>query len=64
MSTLFERWRALAGANHLPASPLTVAAFISQNAALAPDLVHAELVALDQRHEELGYSPPARSPRP
>jgi hypothetical protein len=57
----FEKWCALVGAHHLPATPLTVAVFISQNAGLAPDLLWAEVAALDQAHEALGYAPPGRS---
>jgi hypothetical protein len=37
-----------------------IAAFIVQSG-LSADLVHAELMEIDRRHEELGYAPPARS---
>ncbi|PAY06659.1 hypothetical protein CK489_27700 [Bradyrhizobium sp. UFLA03-84] len=49
------------GHHPLPAMPLTVAAFIGDHGGLTPDLLFAEVAAIDEQHQALGYAPPGRS---
>ena len=57
----FERWCSFNGSIALPASPSIVAAFIADHDGLDTSTLWAEIAALDQQHEELGYAPPGRS---
>jgi hypothetical protein len=57
----FERFCQLTGQHPLPASPVTVAAFIAEHGGLDAPTLFAEVAAIDQAHEALGYSPPGRS---
>ncbi|MGX1363681.1 hypothetical protein AB7M46_008738 [Bradyrhizobium elkanii] len=59
--TRFHNWCRLMGHHPLPAAPLTVAAFIGDQGGLKPDLLSAEVAAIDEQHQALGYAPPGRS---
>ncbi|QOZ34421.1 hypothetical protein [Bradyrhizobium sp. CCBAU 53421] len=59
--TRFQNWCRLMGHHPLPAAPLTVAAFIGDQGGLKPDLLSAEVAAIDEQHQALGYAPPGRS---
>ncbi|MGN8547819.1 hypothetical protein ACQPTN_24850 [Bradyrhizobium sp. 13971] len=61
MSERFQSWCRVVGQHALPAAPWVVAAFIREHAGLTAELLWAEIAAIDQTHEELGYAPPGRS---
>jgi hypothetical protein len=44
----------------LPASPANVAIFVAESG-LPPEILHAELEAIDREHEALDYSPPGKA---
>jgi hypothetical protein len=58
---LFASWCQLRGVHHLPAPVQSVAQFVMECGHLAPEVLHAELIALDVEHERFMYAPPARS---
>jgi hypothetical protein len=58
---LFLAWCQLNRVHPLPASVADVARFVGECSHLAPDVLWAELTAIDEQHEELLYSPPAKS---
>jgi hypothetical protein len=58
---LFLAWCAANGARPLPAAVSDVARFVTEFAQLPADLIHAELIALDQEHEALLYAPPGKA---
>ncbi|MCP1758031.1 hypothetical protein [Bradyrhizobium elkanii] len=57
----FRAWCALMSHHHLPATPFVVASFIGDNGGLKPDELFAEVAAIDEQHQALGYAPPGRS---
>lgn len=59
--TRFQNWCHLMGHHPLPAAPFAVAAFIGDHAGLKPDQLFAEVAAVDEQHQALGYAPPGRS---
>ncbi|MCS3449535.1 hypothetical protein M2222_001644 [Bradyrhizobium elkanii] len=59
--TRFQNWCRLMGNHSLPAAPVVVAAFIGDNGGLKPDELLAEVAAIDEQHQALGYAPPGRS---
>lgn len=59
--TRFRTWCAVMSHHHLPATPFVVAAFIGDNGGLRPDELFAEVAAIDEQHQALGYAPPGRS---
>lgn len=59
--TRFQNWCLVMGHHPLPATPLVVAAFIGDHGGLKPEVLFAEVAAIDEQHEALGYSPPGRS---
>ncbi|MCW2130188.1 hypothetical protein M2226_008932 [Bradyrhizobium elkanii] len=59
--TRFLTWCALMNHHHLPATPFVVAAFIGDNGGLRPEELSAEVAAIDEQHQALGYAPPGRS---
>jgi hypothetical protein len=44
----------------LPAQPANVAIFVAESG-LPPEILHAELEAIDREHEGLDYAPPAKA---
>jgi hypothetical protein len=58
---LFLAWCAANGVRPFPAAVSDVARFVTEFAHLPADLIHAELVALDQEHEALLYAPPGKA---
>ncbi|MHC2241331.1 hypothetical protein [Bradyrhizobium elkanii] len=59
--TRFQNWCRLVGQHPLPAAPITVAAFIGDQGGLKADVLAAEVAAIDDEHQALGYAPPGRS---
>ncbi|WGR67841.1 MULTISPECIES: hypothetical protein [unclassified Bradyrhizobium] len=58
---LFLGWCKLNQAHHLPASVPDVVRFVTDNSNISPDLMHAELTAIDEEHEALLYAPPGKA---
>jgi hypothetical protein len=58
---LFLAWCQLNRAHPLPASVADVTRFIRECSHLSADVLHAELVAIDEQHAELLYSEPGKS---
>jgi hypothetical protein len=56
----FHRWCNLRAVPRLPASPANVAIFVAESG-LPPEILHAELEAIDREHEALDYSPPSKA---
>jgi hypothetical protein len=61
VSDHFEAWAQFVGVRHLPCSPLDLARYILTNQDLSPELLFASVQSVDEKHEQLGYSPPGKS---
>jgi len=55
-----SKWCTLRGISRLPMSPTNLAIFIAESG-LPPEILHAELEAVDREHESLDYAPPAKA---
>ena len=61
MTSRFEKWCTINGQHPLPTSPNVLAAFIADHGGLDTPTLYAEVTAIDEAHEMLGYCPPGRS---
>jgi hypothetical protein len=60
MGGYFNRWCTLRAVPRLPASPANVAIFVAESG-LPPEILRAELEAVDREHEALDYAPPGKA---
>ena len=58
---MFTDWCAGTGRLDLPADPVTVARFLSDNPAAAASTLRRRVAAIDHQHTATGYAPPERS---